>query len=119
MLTKNAKSSASRVALSLLLGPFFEAFPLWSPLADISAVSSWLGLSKVIWFGFGFYCLILLPGNDILLPLIRLGISSALETLCGQASGAGQVEMLGKIIVFKMVQLCQVCYIFDAFYLKL
>jgi len=34
---------------------------------------------------------------------LQLGISSALETLCGQASGAGQVEMLGKIIVFKMV----------------
>ena len=46
MLTKNAKSSASRVALSLSLGPFFKAFPPWSPLVDINAFSSESGLSK-------------------------------------------------------------------------
>ena len=34
---------------------------------------------------------------------MQLGIASALETLCGQASGAGQVEMLGKCIVFKIL----------------
>ncbi|KAL9256859.1 DETOXIFICATION 31-like protein [Drosera capensis] len=56
---------------------------------------------------------------------VMLGMGSALETLCGQAYGAGQIDMLGIymqrswVILFVTSLFCSIYYIFAEQFLKL
>ncbi|KAK4431463.1 protein DETOXIFICATION 35 [Sesamum alatum] len=70
-------------------------------LGDVELSAFSIAISVVGTFAFGF----------------MLGMGSALETLCGQAFGAGQVHMLGIYMQRSMIILSATCFLILPFYI--